>query len=57
MDPLAPRQIGDGPGNLEDTVVGAGGEAEPVGDQLQRPVAGSIQFVVFPEVTGVRDWR
>ena len=32
---------------------GAGGEAEPVGDQFQHPVAGGVQFAVLPEVTGV----
>ena len=31
---------------------GAGGEAEPVGDQFQHPVAGGVQFAVLPEVAG-----
>ena len=51
-DALAPLQVGDGPGHLEDAGEGAGGEAEPVGDQFQHPVAGGVQFSVFPEMAG-----
>ena len=50
---LAPFQVGDGPGHLEDAGEGAGREAEPVGNQLQHPVAGGVQLAVFPEVAGV----
>ena len=52
-DMLASLQIGDSPGHLEDAGEGAGGEAEPVGDQFQHPVAGGIQFAVLPEMAGV----
>ena len=44
-DALAPLQVGDGPGNLKDAGEGAGGEAEPVGDQfrIRLPAASSSQ--------------
>ena len=51
-DMLATLKIGDGPGHLEDSGEGAGGEAEAVGDQFQHPVAGGVQFAVLPEVAG-----
>lgn len=35
-------KIGNGAGDLEDTGIGAGGEAQTVGNQFQHPVAGGI---------------
>ena len=52
-DMLTAFEVGDGPGDLEDAGEGAGRKAEPVGDQFQHPVAGGVQFAVFPEVAGV----
>ena len=35
-DMVAGVQVGDGAGHLEDAVVGAGREAEPVGDHIRK---------------------
>jgi len=56
-DGFAPLKIGDGSDNLEDSGEGAGRKTQPIGEQFQHPAAGGVQFTVFPEVTGVREWR
>ena len=51
-DGFASLKVGDGPGYLENAVERAGRETQPVGDQFQHPVAGGIQFTIFPEMAG-----
>ena len=44
---LVPFKVGDGAGYLEDAVVGAGRESEPVGDQFEHAVAGVVQLAIL----------
>jgi hypothetical protein len=43
-------QVGNRAGDFEDVVVGAGGEAETVGDKFKEAVAGSIEFAVLADM-------
>ena len=45
-------KIGDGAGYLQDAIIGACGEAEPVGDQLQHSISACVQFAVFFDEAG-----
>ena len=47
MDICTTIKVGDSAGHLENTGVGSGREAEPVGYQFQHTVAGSVKFAVF----------
>ena len=49
---ITPVKIGNGAGYLQDAGIGAGGEAEAVGDQLQHPVAARVQLAVFFDKAG-----
>ena len=51
-DGVGAGEVGDGAGDLEDAGVGAGGEAEPVGDELQHPVAGGVRLAELPDEAG-----
>lgn len=44
---LTAAKVCNGTGDLEDAVVGAGRKPEPIGNQLQHAVAGSIQLAVL----------
>jgi hypothetical protein len=50
---FTPLQVGNRSRHLEYPGKGAGGESQPVGDQFQHPVPGSVQFAVPPEMAGV----
>lgn len=52
MDIVRSFQVGDRAGNLENAGVGAGGEAEPVGDHLQETVARGVKFAVLTNMAG-----
>jgi len=43
-DAIRLLQVGDGPGHLEDSDVGQGGEAEFLRDHLQQTAAGGVRF-------------
>jgi hypothetical protein len=48
-DMLTPIEIGDGACNLENARVAAGGEAEALGDEFEKAVAGFVGFAMFAD--------
>ena len=53
LDGVVPGEIGDGPGHLEDAVVGAGGEVEFAGGELEEFRAGAVQVAVGTDLSGL----
>jgi len=50
LDPFAAREVGDGSGDLEDAVVGAGGEGEAIDRLRQESARRRRELAVLPEV-------
>ena len=53
LDALAAGEVGDGAGDLDDALVGTGGEVEVGHGALKHLVAGSIQLSVLVQEGGI----